>query len=84
VHAVDHLAAAADALRPLAGRVAGIALAGFENGARSEAVEVAVALGASRVCAPGTLQAPPLGWHHEGSGVLLPLVRLTDDEGAGS
>lgn len=80
VHAVESLEHTADALLPLSGRIAGIALAGFAGHARDEAVRMAVALGASRICAPGTLQSPPLGWHHEGEGVLLPFVRLTDDE----
>ena len=38
------------------------------------------ALGASRVCPLGALQAPPLDWSHDGQGVLLPLARLTDVE----
>jgi hypothetical protein len=80
VHAVGSLEETSGALRPLAGRIAGIALAGFSGHARDEAVRMAVTLGASRICAPGTLQSPPLGWHHEGEGVLLPFVRLTDDE----
>ncbi len=35
-------------------------------------------LGASRICEPGALQAPPLDWRNEGRGVLLPLVRFAD------
>lgn len=28
-----------------------------------------------RVCTPGTLQAPPLAWHHDGQPLLAPLAR---------
>lgn len=66
-------------LRPLAPHLAGVALAGF--GPAEPAVVRALAdLGASRICRPGRLQAPPLGWHHDGQGVLAPLVRRSDDE----
>ena len=37
-------------------------------------------LGASRVCAPGSLQSPALDWRHGGRGVLAPLARFTDVE----
>ena len=67
------------ALAPVSRHLAGVALAGF--GARTREVSRALAaLGASRVCAPGTLQTPPLAWRHEGLGVLLPLARFTDLE----
>ena len=37
-------------------------------------------LGASRLCRPGELQAPPLAWRHENRPVLLPFARFTDRE----
>ncbi len=67
------------ALRPLAGHLAGVALAGF--GASLDRVARGLAdLGASRLCRPGELQSPPLAWHHEGRPVLLPYARFTDRE----
>jgi hypothetical protein len=66
-------------LRPLARHLAAVALAGF--GAESAALARGLAaLGASRVCAPGRMQAPPLGWHHDGGELLTPLARFTDAE----
>jgi len=67
------------ALTPLAPQLAGVALAGF--GPRTPALGRALAdLGASRICRPGRLQAPPLAWRHDGQGVVTPLVRLADFE----
>ena len=58
---------------------AGVAIAGF-GPHTPDAARALAALGASRVCAPGRLQAPPLAWHHEGEGVLRPLARFSDVE----
>jgi len=67
------------ALTPFAAQLAGVAVAGF--GPSTPALVRALAdLGASRICPPGRLQAPPLAWHHDGQGVLLPLARSTDLE----
>jgi hypothetical protein len=66
-------------LAPLARHLAGVAIAGFGDEDRAMARRLA-ALGASRICAPGMLQAPPLDWHHDGAGLLAPLARFTDDE----
>lgn len=68
-----------DALAPLASHLAGVAVAGFGAGER-RLLRLLADLGASRLCRPGRLQGPPLGWHHDGQGVLLPLVRSTDLE----
>lgn len=67
------------ALRPLAPHLAGVAVAGF-GPAEAEVVRALADLGASRICRPGRLQAPPLVWHHDGQGILAPLVRRTDCE----
>lgn len=68
-----------DALAPLGPHLAAVATAGF--GLHEPRVAQALAeLGASRVCRPGRLQAPPLGWHHDNQPVLLPLARFTDVE----
>jgi hypothetical protein len=65
------------ALAPLARHLAAVAVAGFGPQAAALARALACA-GASRVCAPGRLQAPPLAWHHDGEGVLAPHARFTD------
>lgn len=39
-------------------------------------------LGATRVCAIGRMQSPPLAWHHDGWQTLAPLVRWVDIEPA--
>lgn len=79
VHPVENMEVLVAALRPLAARLAGIACAGFAADERAARSSLA-ALGASRICAPGRLQAPPLGWHHEGQPVLSALLRFTDLE----
>jgi hypothetical protein len=68
-----------DALAPLAPHLAAIAVEGFGAATPRLARDLAQ-LGASRICVPGALQAPPLGWHHDGKGVLIPLARFTDLE----
>lgn len=67
------------ALAPLRRHLAAVALAGLGPDAPGLA-RALVRAGASRVCAPGRLQAPPLAWRREGRGVLLPLARLADLE----
>jgi hypothetical protein len=79
IHPVADLAALPGALAGLAPHLAAVAIDGF--GANSpKAAELAASLGASRICAPGRMQAPPLGWHHDGQGVLTPLCRFSDVE----
>jgi hypothetical protein len=68
-----------DALAPLAPHLAAAAVEGFGSATPHLARDLAQ-LGASRVCAPGVLQAPPLGWHHDGKRVLGPLARFSDLE----
>jgi hypothetical protein len=79
VHPVGGVEDLLDALRPLGPHLAGVALAGFGN-VGPEVASALAALGASRICAPGRLQAPPLAWHHDGQPVLLPLARFADVE----
>lgn len=77
VHPAETPEAFLTALAPLGRHLAAVAVAGF--GAQADALARALAAaGASRVCAPGTLQAPPLAWHHDGEGVLTPHARFTD------
>ena len=69
-----------DALAPYGPHLAAVGVAGF--GAAAPALARALAaLGASRVCPLGAMQAPPLAWCHDGQGVLAPLARLTAVEG---
>jgi hypothetical protein len=65
------------AMRPLAAHLAGVALAGF-GAAEGRVARGLADLGASRLCRPGELQAPPLAWRHEGRPLLLPFARFTD------
>ena len=72
-------AALADALAPMGSHLAAIAVEGF--GEQTPAVcRALAALGASRICRPGTMQSPPIGWHHSGRGVLTSLARFSDIE----
>ncbi len=68
-----------DAIRPLDTHLAAVAIEGFGDETLGLAHALAN-LGASRVCAPGSLQSPPLDWRHAGRGVLAPLARFTDIE----
>lgn len=66
----------AGGISPYARHLAGVAHAGLDAASR----DVLVHAGPSRLCAPGTLQCPPLDWHHDGLPVLTPLARITDLE----
>ncbi len=49
--------------------------------AQTAATQLAMAgFSASRSCAPGRMQAPPLGWRHDGQLLLAPLGRTTERE----
>jgi hypothetical protein len=62
------------ALGPLVPHLAGVALAGF-GGAQPEVEAKLRAIGATRICAPGELQSPPLDWPRDGLAALGSLVR---------
>jgi hypothetical protein len=79
IHPLGDLAELCVALGALAPKLAAVAIEGFGTESWSAAQRVA-GLGASRVCAPGRMQAPPLGWHHDGQGILAPLCRFSDLE----
>lgn len=80
IHPVPDAEALPAALAPLGPHLAAVGIAGFPDGGDALAGAL-VRLGASRVCPLGTMQTPPLGWCHDGRGVLLPLARLLDAEG---
>ncbi|MEN8181746.1 MAG: acyl-CoA reductase, partial [Myxococcota bacterium] len=71
IHPCDGVSDIVDALRPLGPHLGGVALAGFDADRAALATRLG-RLGASRICPPGQLQTPPLGWHHDGRGVLAP------------
>jgi Acyl-CoA reductase (LuxC) len=62
------------ALGPLAAQLASVAIAGFGSAEPEVAIRLRL-LGASRVCAPGELQAPPLEWPRDGLAPLASLAR---------
>ncbi len=71
------------AFAPLGPHLASVAVAGF-GPATKPLAQALGQLGASRVCAPGTMQSPPLGWHRDGQPLLLPLARIADLESLAS
>jgi hypothetical protein len=79
VHPAPDLDAALRAIEPHATQLAGVALDGFGDASAKIAAEL-TRLGPSRVCAPGSLQAPPLDWPRDGRAVLLPLARRSTVE----
>ena len=75
VQPAPDLASALASLHPQRAQLAAVAIAGFCADEPAVANRL-LALGASRVCAPGTLQTPPLDWPRDGVGVLTPLARI--------
>lgn len=67
------------ALELLAPHLAGVALAGFEAD-REHLIRQLFELGASRICAPGRLQLPPLDWRRDNQPLLLGMARLGNCE----
>jgi hypothetical protein len=74
VHPADGVAGLLAALAPLARHLAAVGVAGFGGGLADLAGRLA-ALGASRVCALGRMQSPPVAWRHDNRPVLVPLAR---------
>jgi len=73
VHPVPDREALLSALQPVARHLAAVAIAGFGTDGAGVTRELRH-LGASRVCRPGRLQSPPLGWNRDGQPLLLPLL----------
>jgi hypothetical protein len=87
VYGAANLAELVGALAPLSPVLSAAAVAGFsdegdEPTSTSVVAKTLADLGASRICAPGRLQAPPLDWRHDGRPILLPLARFVDFESA--
>lgn len=79
VHPAADPACAVAALQSRHPPLAAVAIAGF-GAAEAALASRLLELGASRVCAPGALQTPPLAWPRGGFGVLTPLARHSSDE----
>ncbi|MCP5059870.1 MAG: hypothetical protein GY937_24470 [bacterium] len=79
LHPVPDLASLQTSLAPLAPRLAAVGLAAGPD-EKARILEALGPLAPSRIAPLGRMQAPPLGWHHDGQGVLWPLVRFTDIE----
>lgn len=73
------LAALDRALAGLFPHLAGVAVAGFRDD-REAVTALSLAHGASRVCAPGTLQTPPLDWKRDNQPLLLGMTSLANVE----
>jgi acyl-CoA reductase-like NAD-dependent aldehyde dehydrogenase len=81
IHPARDLAELARALAPVAPHLAAVAVDGFDDEATRRGLHDLLARrGASRICPPGSLQAPPLSWPHDNRPLLLPLTRLTSIE----
>jgi hypothetical protein len=74
VHPVASADRLDEVLAPLAAHLAGTALAGFGESEPAIAQRLR-SLGASRVCAPGELQSPPLDWPRDGLAALGSLAQ---------
>jgi hypothetical protein len=81
VHPVAGVPGLVEALTPVRHHLACVGVGGFAD-RRAEMVAALLQLGVSRICPLGTMQAPPLTWCHDNRGVLLPLARLSDVNGA--
>lgn len=79
IHPVSNRESLSAALQPLSRHLAAVGLAGFGSDARDAAGRFA-RLGASRICALGSMQSPPLAWRHDNRGVFEPLARFADLE----
>jgi len=79
VQPVPGIAELVETLAPVARHLAAVGALGFGR-QREELEEALVAVGASRVCPLGEMQAPPLSWCRDAGGVLLPLARLSSVE----
>jgi hypothetical protein len=79
VHPVVDLPSLHNALSPYGAHLSAVAIEGFGEESPGLARSLA-ALGASRVCGFGSMQAPPLGWQHDGQPVLIPLARFSNFE----
>jgi hypothetical protein len=81
VQPVADITGLVESLTPVRHHLASVGVGGFDDRRRNLA-RALNQLGVSRICSLGTMQAPPLSWCRDGRGVLLPLARLSDVNGA--
>ncbi len=74
LHRVESVDALAEAVSVPRGQLQGVALAA-PAGQRKLWSEALAKLGATRICLPGELQAPPAGWLHDGRANVLGWLR---------
>jgi len=75
VHPAPDFETWAEVIEPAAAQLSTVGFAGFGDERDHPVLGLATALGASRVCPLGEMQAPPLDWPHDGEPVLAPLAR---------
>ncbi|MCH2187355.1 hypothetical protein MK280_15970 [Myxococcota bacterium] len=80
LYPVDGLRELEGALNPVAAHLSTAALTALPH-RRPELEQTLLALGASRICSPGRMQAPAVNWPHDGQSLLAPLVRIIQQEG---
>ena len=77
VHPLEEPVRLAEALGPMAPYLSSAAISARLRDEESRHARAALtALGASRLCAPGRMQAPPIDWPHDGQPLLAPIARL--------
>ena len=79
LYPVEEMRELESALAPIGPHLSTAALAALPD-KRPEWASTLLALGATRICRPGRMQAPPLDWPHDGQSLLAPLVRITQQE----
>jgi hypothetical protein len=79
VVALRNLSELSEWCRELAPHLSSVGHCGWDR-EEAEVAAVAASAGASRVCALGRMQLPPIDWDHDGMSPLRPMLRLTDVE----
>jgi hypothetical protein len=81
VHPVPDVPDLARAVRPIARHLSSVGLAAGPSAIPD--LEAALwRFGATRICPPGHMQAPPVDWPHDGRPILAPLARIGVREAA--
>lgn len=75
LHRIDRLEELVDIVTLPPDHIQGVALTAPTD-VRRQAAEILGKLGATRICSPGRLQAPPAKWRHDGRPNLLEWVRV--------
>ncbi|MFW5966953.1 MAG: acyl-CoA reductase [Persicimonas sp.] len=75
LHRIDRLEELVGVVALPPNHIQGVALAAPSD-TRCQAVQILGRLGATRICSPGQLQAPPANWRHDGRPNILEWVRV--------